>query len=75
MTDVSPAKSLLESNIASTPEEMGILLGETLNDERKLELIAKLKKFQCLYIHIYIHTYIHTYIHLFVCLGGSEKAT
>ena len=49
MTDVSPAKSFLESNITSTPEEVDILFGEALNNERKLELIAKLKKFRYLW--------------------------
>ena len=49
MTDASPAKSFLDSNITSTPEEMDILSGDTLNEERKLELTAKLKKFRCLW--------------------------
>ena len=49
MADVSPAKSFPESNITTTPEEVDVVLGKTLNDERKLQLIAKLKEFPCLY--------------------------
>ncbi len=49
MADVSPAKSFPENNIPTTPEEVDIVLGKTLNDERKLELIAKLKDFPCLW--------------------------
>ena len=49
MADASPAKSFLESNITSTPEDVDIVLGKTLSDERKLELIAKLKEFPCLW--------------------------
>ena len=49
MADVSPAKSFPESNVTSTPKEVDIVLGKMLNDERKLELIAKLKEFPCLW--------------------------
>jgi len=49
MADVSPAKSFPESNITTTPEEVDVVLGKTLNDERKLQLIAKLKEFPCLW--------------------------
>jgi len=49
MADVSPAKYFPESNITTTPEEVDIVLGKTLNDEKKLELIAKLKEFSCLW--------------------------
>ena len=49
MADMSPAKSFPESNITKTPEGMDIVLGKTLNDETKLELIAKLKEFPCLW--------------------------
>ena len=49
MADVSPAKSFPESNITTTPEEVDVVLGRTLNDERKLQLIAKLKEFPCLW--------------------------
>jgi len=48
MVDASPVKSFFESNIASTPEEVDIVLGKPINHERKLELIAKLKEFPCL---------------------------
>lgn len=49
MAGVSPAKSLPEINSPTTPEEKDIVLGKTLNDERKLELIEKLKEFPCLW--------------------------
>ena len=49
MADVSPAKSFPESNVTSMPKEVDIVLGKMLNDERKLELIAKLKEFPCLW--------------------------
>ena len=49
MADVSPAKYFPESNTTTTPEEVDIVLGKTLNDEKKLELIAKLKEFSCLW--------------------------
>jgi len=49
MADVSPAKSFPESNITTTPEEVDVVLGKTLNDERKLQLIAKWKEFLCLW--------------------------
>ena len=49
MADISPAKYFPESNTTTTPEEVDIVLGKTLNDEKKLELIAKLKEFSCLW--------------------------
>ena len=49
MADVSPAKSFPESNSPTTPDEKDIVMGKTLNDERRLELIEKLKEFPCLW--------------------------
>ena len=50
MADVSPEKSFSESNIVTgMSEEIDIVLGKTLNDERKLELTVKLTEFPCLW--------------------------
>ena len=49
MADISPTKSFPESNTTTMPKEVDIVLSKMLNDERKLELIAKLKEFPCLW--------------------------
>ena len=49
MAFISLSKSFPESNITTTPEGVDIVLGKALNDERKLELITKLKEFPCLW--------------------------
>ena len=50
MADVSPEKSFSESNIVTgMSAEIYIVLGKMLNNDRKLELIVKLKEFPCLW--------------------------
>jgi len=50
VANVSPAKSFPKSIIIpTTPEEADIVLGKMLYNERKLELIVKLKEFPCLW--------------------------